>query len=64
MQNTFKVDLSINKVYQVTIYKSLGNRWCIKHPSYRIHNKDFASLAYAKLFVKRQGWTYEVKETL
>jgi hypothetical protein len=56
MAQTFKVDLSANKIYKVTIYKSLGNRWCIKHPSYRIHNKDFASLAYAKVFCKRQDW--------
>lgn len=59
MTKVFKVDLSINKVYKVTIYKSLDNRWCIKHPSYRIHNKDFASLAYAKIFRKRQGWVWE-----
>jgi hypothetical protein len=61
MAQTFKVDLSANKIYKVTIYKSLGNRWCIKHPSYRIHNKDFASLAYAKVFCKRQGWQFDVQ---
>lgn len=60
MQRTFKVELH-NNIYKVTIYKSLTGRWCIKHPSYRIHNKDFASLAYTKKFCKRQDWQYEVQ---
>lgn len=57
MSKVFKVDL--NRIYKVTIYKSLAGRWCIKHPSYRIHNKDFASLTYARVFCERQGWVWE-----
>lgn len=54
------------KDYTVTIFKSLGNRWCIRHPMSKsgvhyIHSKDFASLTYAKVFCKRQGWSYETK---
>lgn len=43
--------------YTVTIYKSLTGRFCIRHPKGTIHHKDFASLAYARKFCKRQGWT-------
>lgn len=46
----------MTKIYQVIIYKSLGNRFCIRHPSGWCSPKDFASLAYAKVFCKRQGW--------
>ena len=54
----------MTKTYTVTIYKSLGGRFCIRHPLSKsgvhyIHNKDFASLAYAKVFCKRQGWAYD-----
>lgn len=48
-------------MYQVQIYKSLADRFCIRHPKGTIHYKDFASLAYAKIFCKRQGWQYEIK---
>ena len=63
MMYIFKVELH-NNIYQVTIFKNMDGRWGIKHPSYRIHNKDFASLAYAKQWCKRREWVYEVKETL
>ena len=43
--------------YNVTIYQSLTGRWCIRHPSGHSHRKHFASLAYAKTFCKRHGWT-------
>jgi hypothetical protein len=45
--------------YTVTIYKSLAGRFCIRHPKGTIHNKDFASLSYARKFCKRQGWKVE-----
>lgn len=45
--------------YTVSIYKSLAGRFCIKHPKGQVHHKDFASLAYAKVFCKRQGWVWK-----
>ena len=59
----------MQQVYKVTIYKSLAGRFCIRHPMSKsgvhyIHNKDFASLSYAKQWCKKQEWQYEVKETL
>jgi hypothetical protein len=62
MNKVYNVNLSANKIYKVTIFKNMSGRWGIKHPSYRIHHKDFASLAYAKQWCKRQDWQYEVKQ--
>jgi hypothetical protein len=42
--------------YKVQIFKNCNKRWGIRHPSGIIHHKDFASLAYAKVFCKRQDW--------
>lgn len=43
--------------YIVTIYKSLTGRFCIRHPGGMSHSKHFASLAYARKFCKKHGWT-------
>ena len=55
----------MSKDYTVTIYQSIAGRWCIRHPMSKngvhyIHNKDFASFAYSKVFCKRQGWKFEL----
>lgn len=61
MTRVYKVEL-YNNTYKVTIFKNKSGRFGIKHPSYLIHYKDFASLAYAKQFCKRQGWQFDVEK--